>query len=285
MSASIMEIGRMTNGTSLPLSQYEEPYGEVANTITIPFNVLWTEARAGITKILQFSFSNLEDILAQAEVELSDEELIINSRIISAAFGPSRSQVQFPESVTAELRHLERLSEGERSVCVWWDSRLTSWSQTGCHLVSSTSSQSQCQCDSLAPLAVMRTRGPAHSSQSSTVPIMTLQIVTYIVAAISVVCVVLILVKVSSLSSLSPPRHYWNFIAVPPQHPACSLQDSLPQSGGETRLQPSQSLLSQHGPQPGQELHCCHDSPGKMSPCCVVPSLSCLQRRGDSPAK
>ena len=191
MSASIMEIGRLTNGTSLPLSQYEEPYGEVANTITIPFNVLWTEARAGITKILQFSFRNLEEILGQAEVELSEEELSINSRIISAAFGPSRSQVQFPESLMASLRHLERLGEGERSVCVWWDSRLTSWSQAGCHLVSSNSSHSQCQCDSLAPLAVMRTRGPAYSSQSpTTVPIMTLQIVSSIVAAISVVCLV-----------------------------------------------------------------------------------------------
>ena len=192
-----MEIGRLTNGTSLPLSQYEEPYGQITNTITIPFNVLWTEARAGITKILQFSFRNLEDILAQAEVDLSDEELIINSRIISAAFGPSRSQIQFPDSVVAELSHLERLGEGERSVCVWWDSRLTAWSEAGCHLASQNSSHSQCRCDSLAPLAVMKTRGPAHSSQSSTVPIMTLQIVTYIVAAISVVCVVLILVKVS----------------------------------------------------------------------------------------
>ena len=202
MSASIMEIGRMTNGTSLPLSQYEEPYGEVANTITIPFNVLWTEARAGITKILQFSFRNLEEILGQAEVEFSEEEeeeLTINSRIILAAFGPSRSQVQFPEVVTASLRHLERLEEGERAVCVWWDSRLSSWSQAGCQLVSASSSSSQCQCDVMAPLAVMRTPGRAAlSSQSSTVPIMTLQIVTYIVAAISVVCVVLILVKVSS---------------------------------------------------------------------------------------
>ena len=35
MSASIMEIGRLTNGTTVPLSEYEEPYGDVHNTITI----------------------------------------------------------------------------------------------------------------------------------------------------------------------------------------------------------------------------------------------------------
>ena len=198
-----MEIGRLTNGTSLPLSQYEEPYGEVANTITIPFNVLWTEARAGITKILQFSFRNLEEILGQAEVELSEEELSINSRIISAAFGASRSEVEFPDSLTVSLSHLSRLGPGERSVCVWWDSRVTAWSRAGCHLLSSSPSHSECSCHSLAPLAVLRTASPAQSPQSSSLPILTLQIVTYIVAAISVVCVVLILVKVRTSLSLT----------------------------------------------------------------------------------
>ena len=205
MSASIMEIGRLTNGTTLPLSEYEEPYGQVLNTITIPFNVLWTEARGGITKLLHFSFRNLEDILGQAEVEFSEqqqeeEQLLINSRIISAAFGASRSEVEFPDSLTVSLSHLSRLGPGERSVCVWWDSRLTAWSRAGCHLLSSSPSHSECSCHSLAPLAVLRTAAPAQSPQSSSLPILTLQIVTYIVAAISVVCVVLILVKVRTLS-------------------------------------------------------------------------------------
>ena len=208
MSASIMEIGRLTNGTTLPLSEYEEPYGQVLNTITIPFNVLWTEARGGITKLLHFSFRNLEDILGQAEVEFSEqqqeeEQLLINSRIISAAFGASRSEVEFPDSLTVSLSHLSRLGPGERSVCVWWDSRVTAWSRAGCHLLSSSPSHSECSCHSLAPLAVLRTASPAQSPQSSSLPILTLQIVTYIVAAISVVCVVLILVKVRTSLSLT----------------------------------------------------------------------------------
>ena len=205
MSASILEIGRLTNGTSLPLTEYEEPYGDVLNTITIPFNVLWTEARAGITKLVHFSFKNLDDILGQAEVELSSgQHLLINSRIISVALGATQSQVQFPNNVMASVRHLESLRDGERSVCVWWDSRSVSWSQSGCSLLSSNSSHSQCRCDCLAPLAVMRSPAPAESDQSSSVPIVTLQIVTYIVAAISVLCVVLILVKVSSQPSPVP---------------------------------------------------------------------------------
>ena len=39
-----------------------------------------------------------------------------------------------------------------------------------------------------------------YPAQVSSVPIMTLQIVTYIVAAVSVLCVALILVKVSQIS-------------------------------------------------------------------------------------
>ena len=198
MSASIMEIGRLTNGTTVPLSEYEEPYGDVHNTITIPFNVLWTEAKAGIAKLVHFSFKNLGQILGQAELELSSGQLLLNSRIISVAFGATQSQVQFPNSVMVSLRHLETLQEEERSVCVWWDSRSVSWSQAGCSLLSSNSSHSQCRCDSLAPLALMRRPAQAELDQASSLPIMTLQIVTYIVAAISVLCVVLILVKVSS---------------------------------------------------------------------------------------
>ena len=284
MSASIMEIGRLTNGTTLPLSQYEEPYGEVLNTITIPFNVLWTEARAGITKLLHFSFRNLEDILGQAEVEFSEEaeeegELLINSRIISAAFGASRSEVEFPDSVLVSLRHLEVLGEGERSVCVWWDSRLTAWSRAGCHLLSSTSSHSQCSCHSLAPLAVLRTSGPAQSSHSSTVPIVTLQIVTYIVAAISVVCVVLILVKVSCPVSLSPPRHHVGILL--------QFRRNIQKVLHKT---PCLSQEEKHACNP-RSRSCLNMGLSQDKNCTaaitlqVSQSVSCLQRRVDSPAK
>ena len=58
MSASIMEIGRLTNGTRLPVSAYEEPYGSLDNSITVPFTALWAEARDGVANLVHFSFPN-----------------------------------------------------------------------------------------------------------------------------------------------------------------------------------------------------------------------------------
>merc|ERR1712117_564121 len=76
MSASIMEIGRLTNGTKLPLTNYEEPYGSLDNSVILPFNVLWEEARNGITKMVHFSFRNVHEILGQAEVDFSNYDSI-----------------------------------------------------------------------------------------------------------------------------------------------------------------------------------------------------------------
>ena len=209
MSASIMEIGRLTNGTKLPVTDYEEPYGSLDNSITIPFNVLWEEARAGITKTVHFSFRNLHEILGQAQVDHSNNQqsgvsrasMSINSRIISGSLGRGRAHhsLPFPHTVTVSLRHLAPVQDPASVLCVAWDTGLGAWTDSGCSLVTSNVEVSVCRCDTMSAFALML--APSEDSvphpQVSTVPIMTLQIVTYIVASISVLCVVLILVKVS----------------------------------------------------------------------------------------
>ena len=115
MSVSIMEIGRLTNGTVVPGTEYEEPFGQTENRLTLPFPVLWDQARSGITKLVHFSYQNLHEILGQGEVEISNlpeastprtRQLNINSRVISASFGRGR-RIQFPNSVSVELAHLQ----------------------------------------------------------------------------------------------------------------------------------------------------------------------------------
>lgn len=211
MSASIMEIGRLTNGTKLPLTDYEEPYGSLDNSISIPFNVLWEEARAGITKTVHFSFRNLHEILGQAEVDHSTNQhgvsrasMSINSRVISGSFGRGRAghQIPFPHTVTVSLRHLAPVTDPASVLCVAWDTGLGAWTDSGCSLVTSSEAASVCRCDQMTAFALMLSpsSGSAPHPQVSSVPIMTLQIVTYIVAGVSVLCVVLILVKVSKIS-------------------------------------------------------------------------------------
>ena len=97
MSASIMEIGRLTNGTRLPVSAYEEPYGSLDNSITVPFTALWAEARDGVANLVHFSFRNLHQILGRAEVDsslssqaASRASLSVNSRVISGSLGRGR---------------------------------------------------------------------------------------------------------------------------------------------------------------------------------------------------
>ena len=268
MSASIMEIGRLTNGTKLPVTDYEEPYGSLDNSVIIPFNVLWEEARNGITKLVHFSFRNVHEILGQAEVDLSNQassnsllgvsrsSMSINSRVISASLGRGRAgqQIQFPHTIQVNLQHLTPVSADSAVVCVAWDYQVSAWTNSGCTLISTNKTNSVCRCNRMSAYTVMLTphhNDPAHIGSPS-VPIMTLQIVTYIVAAISVLCVVLILIKVSKISPIPQSNSAkfdtnLNFIAVSAQHSKDPLQDTLPQSRGKTRLQSKNSVMLKHG--------------------------------------
>ena len=89
-------------------------------------------------------------------------------------------------------------------VCVTWEREMAAWTRAGCSLLSSTETASTCSCDSMGAFALLlapaESSGAGSGGPGSAVPIVTLQIVTYCVAAVSVLCVVLILVKVSTSS-------------------------------------------------------------------------------------
>ena len=223
MSVSIMEIGRSTNGSQLPKEKYAEPFGQITDTVNLPFNVLWEQARSGITKMVHFSFKNLHQILGQAEMEIvpqTGDDLLppsiprssmsLNSRIISASFGRGR-KIQFPGSVEINLRHLEEVdpSRPAHSVCAVWDPEQSAWSNLGCSLASSNVTNSVCRCSRMGYTALITAPNADGPSSPTTLPVMTLQIVTYIVAAISVLCVLLILVKVRlhvpGMTRMHPP--------------------------------------------------------------------------------
>ena len=211
MSVSIMEIGRSTNGSQLPKEKYAEPFGQITDNVNLPFNVLWEQARSGITKMVHFSFKNLHQILGQAEMEIVPQtgdllpasiprsSMSLNSRIISASFGRGR-KIQFPGSVEISLQHLEEVDPRRpaHSVCAVWDPEQSAWSNMGCTLASSNATDSVCRCSRMGYTTLITAPNADGPSSPTTLPVMTLQIVTYIVAAISVLCVLLILVKVSS---------------------------------------------------------------------------------------
>jgi hypothetical protein len=233
MSVSIMEIGRSTNGSQLPVDNFVDPFGEARDHLVLPFNVLWEQARSGITKLVHFSFKNLHQILGQADMDILPgpgdllpasiprSSMSLNSRIISASFGRGR-KIQFPNSVEMVLRHLEPVdpSRPASSVCAVWDPEQTAWSNLGCTLASSNASHSVCHCSRLGYTALITAPNADGPSAPSSLPVVTLQIVTYIVAAISVLCVLLILVKVRSRSLMQRMHSPCSFLPRPCRAPA-----------------------------------------------------------------
>ena len=193
MSIRIQEVGRLSNGTSVA----KDTESSNINTITIPFNILWDQSRAGVIKLVHFSFSNLHQILGAANIVLSNPEraatgMQLNSELISATFGRTR-RIQVPDTVEVTLQHLQNVIDDP--TCVSWNPDLGYWSDAGCTLISSNATTSVCRCDHMSVFSVASAAG-AGTATAPGFSIMTLQIVTYIVAAISVLCVVLILVKV-----------------------------------------------------------------------------------------
>ena len=214
MTVSIMEIGHLTNGTSLPANNFEEPFGLVDDRINLPLAALWDHARSGITKLVHFSFKNLHEILGHAEISISNSassevqhyersSLSLNSQVISGSLGRAR-HIQLPEPVQITLKHLNPIPDVSTTqpVCVFWDFELSAWSDLGCSTVATNASHTICECEHLTNFALamapeaLPTSSPAFS-------IMTLQIVTYVVAAVSAACVVLILVKVGQVIRLN----------------------------------------------------------------------------------
>lgn len=203
MSVTIQDVGRLSNGTVLGRSNGDES----ENSVLIPFNVLWDQSRSGIIKLVYFSFSTVHELLGSANIVVSGDEeepeqnLKLNSRLVSASFGRTR-RIEFPDAVEVSLHHLEPLDPLETPTCVSWNHELGYWSDSGCILVESTASASTCRCDHMALYGLVSRAFPS-GRDTPGFSIVTLQIVTYIVAAISIVCVVLILVKVGSGSFVS----------------------------------------------------------------------------------
>ena len=226
MSVSVQEIGRLNNGTRLPVSEYEsedEEAGAGSSSLFLPFSLLWEQATGGIVKLVHFSFTggSLHEILGQADIHLESEDteadrLVLNARIISATFSRARKAaaatvVPFPETVEVVLGHVDQVgvSADFPPACVVWNTELSLWSDAGCSMVATNATHTTCRCTRLGPYSLAsraelrgaaghQVAGGVAAGNSGGISVVTLQIVTYIVAAISVLCVVLILLKVCS---------------------------------------------------------------------------------------
>ena len=209
MSVSVQNVGRFrTNGTVLGSRNLEAD--TVANTVYVPYNVLVEQSRSGIVKTVLFAYKGLEHILDSTNVVLTTNKELMNdnddlelvSRVTAVSFG-RRRRLQYPDTVDVTLNHIDPSTTRRPVVCVSWNPELAFWTDAGCSLIQSDDNETVCRCDrtGMFALASARQAGAGSSGHlngsAAGISLVTLQIVTYIVATISVICVLLILVKVN----------------------------------------------------------------------------------------
>ena len=177
-----------------------KPLLYVDDTVSLALSDLADNSAAGLAEAVFFSYGTLHEILAGAKKHLSSIEdeaeadnYDLNSRVVSASLGRGR-HIELGQAVRIRLRHLEEAAM-ETPVCVFWDYEVHGWSDSGCHVVASNETYTECECDHLTNFAVLM-KPVAMSNANSLLTNVRLDIVAYVVAAVILIALFLLLVKV-----------------------------------------------------------------------------------------
>jgi latrophilin 1 len=164
----------------------------------------------GNTKAVYFAYKSLHEILARAEQNVNvpgrsrsrgRHGLILNSHVISASLAKGRHvQLKESERVRVTLKHLKTHNVSD-PVCVFWDFEQSAWSDEGCVVVDGDENSTVCECDHLTNFALlMAERNGADGVElesAGTDVVFVLQIFSYIAIALALLCIVIIVYKVS----------------------------------------------------------------------------------------
>ena len=187
----------------------------VDDRISLEASDLEDNSQGGYAEAVFFSYRTLHEILSGAKTHLSFEasnddvdvdELEkgpssssiggwrLNSRIISASLGRGR-HIELQKPVNIFLRHIVTDPNVLKDpVCVFWDYEVHGWSDSGCRLVSSNQTFSECQCDHLTNFALLMR--PVTSSSSAILSKVRLDIVAYVVTSVVLLAVLVMIFKV-----------------------------------------------------------------------------------------
>ncbi|OCT56803.1 hypothetical protein XELAEV_18004386mg [Xenopus laevis] len=115
------------------------------------------------------SYKNLNSRLSGSFLKLSEDPedsstAVVNSQVVTGSItSQTRERLKYP--VTLYLNNLQvsgsRAPDSSQiSVCVFWDPKLSGWSQRGCNITLSNVSHTLCSCDHLSTFAVIM--APCH---------------------------------------------------------------------------------------------------------------------------
>ena len=191
-----------------PLNPRTRFFGPIHDSITISADTLRRNAdQSGISKVVFLTYQQLHEILADADVHLTDKkqevskDWVLNSKVISASFSVGK-HVQLENPLQITLKHLDQ--NLSNPICVFWNFEYNSWSNSGCRVKETSNFETTCECDHLTIFALlMRSDGTEIAQTGNGIALIVFQIISYVALAI-VICVILFLAfKVTSLKKIT----------------------------------------------------------------------------------
>lgn len=197
MAISVINSKKLDASDTSPLSFPDSKFAKIAtkvkDRVRLPKGNLKRHSNSyELSKAVFFSYLNLHQIL-QSPVSFNGfDDYKVNSRVMSASLAKGR-HVELSKPVVLTFRHLDTNLTGP--VCVFWDFEQNVWSDNGCFVKSSDSTQTECECDHLTNFALLMRDGPTTLNNRLSA-FFWIQILVYIVLVILVIVAVFVAVKV-----------------------------------------------------------------------------------------
>merc|ERR550532_623640 len=184
MEDNLLSSVRIMRARDLYDQEFRSQQGTV--DITIPAGSLIENSENGAVRLVFFHYNNLDHVLPSSTNGIK----FLNSHIASASLSRGHASL-LSSPVTAVFSHLEREGMASPS-CVWWDYVSRTWSQEGCWVLASNSSQTTCQCNHLGNLAVVMEEASLYAAPHSveetptTLTVVIAAIVSIVICAVTV---------------------------------------------------------------------------------------------------
>ena len=206
------------NRLSIARKTFNSDETQTRNSITISWSALKRNMNhKGFGKAVFYSYKHIKNIFktktsnfASSSVDYLENSDILLSDVISASLGRGHNE-ELEHPVVINFGHTQNSSDMIPfgfPVCVSWNAEIDSWSETGCHLLTTNTTISICECSHLGSFALLLRNRTSNSplmsddvvksSENISSHILIAEVITYIAVALSIILVVIILFKVSS---------------------------------------------------------------------------------------
>ena len=206
------------NRRSIVSKMFSAGETQKSNSITISWSAIKRNMNhKGFGKVVFYSYKHIKNIFkaqtpnsALSSVDSHENADILLSDIISASLGRGHNE-DLDHPVVINFRHNKNSSHVNPfvlPVCVSWNAEIDSWSELGCHLLSTNTTTSVCECKHLGSFSLLLRNRTSNSplmsdevvksSENISSHILIAEVITYIAVALSIILVVIILFKVSS---------------------------------------------------------------------------------------